>query len=188
MNHRDLDHRLTAGRCFFVILAEPSTPAHPAEGPFHHPATRQNHEPCRVIGARDDLQGQAPGSERAPNPLDQRPGIAAVGPDLLEAVEPAANRLEHELGPVAILDVGRVDDDRQEQPEGIDQDVPLAAVDLFARVVTMDPPFSVVLTDWLSNTAAEGWRWRPSAWRRSPRSSSSRRLKVPSFFHCMKYQ
>ena len=46
----------------------------------------------------------------------------------------------------------------QQQPERIDQDVTLASVDLLARIVAVDPPFSVVLTDWLSRIAAEGWR------------------------------
>jgi hypothetical protein len=38
-------------------------------------------------------------------------------------------------------------DDRQDQPEGIDEEMALAPLDLFARVVAGDPPFSVVLTD-----------------------------------------
>lgn len=158
MDHRDLDHRFTAGRLLLVDLAEPPIPAQPTEGPLHHPATRQDHGPRRVVRPLDDLQGQAPGSECVADPLDQGPGIAAVGPDLLEAVEAAADRLQDQLGPVAILDGGRVDRDRQEQPQRIDQDAPLAAIDLLALVVTMAPPFSVVLTDWLSRTAAEGWR------------------------------
>jgi hypothetical protein len=45
-----------------------------------------------------------------------------------------------------------------------------------------------VLTDWLSIMASDGWRWRPSAARRSPRRASCRRSRVPSFFQVRKYQ
>jgi hypothetical protein len=51
------------------------------------------------------------------------------------------------LGPITILHTGRRDDDREEQSEGIDEDMPLAAFDLFASIVPPEPPFSVVLTD-----------------------------------------
>jgi hypothetical protein len=36
---------------------------------------------------------------------------------------------------------------REEKPEGIDAEVPCAAVDVFGLVVAVDPPFSVVFTD-----------------------------------------
>jgi hypothetical protein len=49
-----------------------------------------------------------------------------------------------------------VDGHREDQAEAVDEDVPLAAIDLLARVVALRPPFSVVLTDWLSMMAAEG--------------------------------
>jgi hypothetical protein len=48
------------------------------------------------------------------------------------------------LRPLAVLHTGGRDDDNQDQSEGIDQEVPLAPLDLFARVVAMEPPFSVV--------------------------------------------
>jgi hypothetical protein len=45
------------------------------------------------------------------------------------------------------LHTGRRDDDREEQSEGIDEEMPLAAFALFAGIVPPEPPFSVVLTD-----------------------------------------
>jgi hypothetical protein len=42
---------------------------------------------------------------------------------------------------------GGCDHYREEQPEGVDEDVPFAAVDVFGLVVAVDPPFSVVFTD-----------------------------------------
>jgi hypothetical protein len=35
----------------------------------------------------------------------------------------------------------------EEKSEGVDEDVPFAAIDVFGLVVAVDPPFSVVFTD-----------------------------------------
>ena len=63
---------------------------------------------------------------------------------------------EERLGPLTILHTSRRDDDREQQSEGIDEEMPLAAFDLFAGIVPPEPPFSVVLTDWLSMMPALG--------------------------------
>jgi hypothetical protein len=85
------------------------------------------------------------------------------------------------------LDAGRRDDDRQQQPEGIHEDVTLPPLDLLARVIAPDPPFSVVFTDWLSRMPALGWRCRPAAARTSPRSMSWMCCQVPSRRQRQKY-
>ena len=54
---------------------------------------------------------------------------------------------EELLGSITILHTGRRDDDREEQSEGIDEEMPLAALHLLAGIVAPPPPFSVVLTD-----------------------------------------
>jgi hypothetical protein len=71
----------------------------------------------------------------------------------------------------------------EHEPHDIDQKMSLATVHFLSRVVAMDPPFSVVLTDWLSIMAALGWRLRPAFTRTSPRSLSWMRFHVPSFRH-----
>jgi len=64
-----------------------------------------------------------------------------------------------------------MDHNHEQQAERVYQYVALAAVDLLARVVTADPPFSVVLTDWLSMIAALGCGSRPARRRSLPRNS-----------------
>jgi hypothetical protein len=54
-----------------------------------------------------------------------------------------------------------VDDHAEQQARGVDRDVALAALDLFTRVVAARPPFSVVLTLWVSMIAALGLGSRP---------------------------
>jgi hypothetical protein len=60
-----------------------------------------------------------------------------------------------------------MDDDIQKQTERVDEDVPLAARNLLARVIPLRidrrPPFCAALALWLSITAADGLASRPSA-------------------------
>jgi hypothetical protein len=55
--------------------------------------------------------------------------------------------LEELFRAIAVLHTGGCHHYGADAPEGIDQDVPLAPLDLLAHVVAADPPFSVVLTD-----------------------------------------
>ena len=62
--------------------------------------------------------------------------VATVTEDALDEREEASRaRVEHQRRAVAILDVGRVDDDVEHQAERVDKNVPLAARDLLARIV-----------------------------------------------------
>jgi hypothetical protein len=59
-----------------------------------------------------------------------------------------------------------MDGDGKDQAEGIDEEMTLLAFDLLARVIARRvdarPPFSALLTLWLSITAALGEASRPS--------------------------
>lgn len=96
-----------------------------------------------------------------------RPLIAGVGKDFQnEGPHCTGALIEHEAGAVAILDIGGVDGDAQEEAEGIDKDVPLAAGDFLARVIALrikrSPPFGAPLALWLSIMAAVGLASCPS--------------------------
>ena len=97
-----------------------------------------------VIAPFDDLEcplGKGLG------PLDELAGVATVGPDQHQSCEQTLEPLEDQFGAIAILDVGLVNDDRQDQAERVDDQMTLAAIDLFAGIIAVRPPFSVVLTD-----------------------------------------
>src|SRR3954452_9512102 len=78
--------------------------------------------------------------------------------------------------PVRVLDVSGVDDHAEQQTRGVDRDVPLPAPDLLGRVVAARPPFSVVLTLWVSTIAAVGLGSRPPC----SRSISTRWWRIAS--------
>ena len=116
------------------------------------------------IGSLDDLQLPGPGASDSRRHL--WPLVAAVGEDALDEREPTAGLTQQLDSAVAILHVGGMDDDVQEQAERIDEDVPLAARDLLACIealrIERSPPFCAALALWLSITAADGLASRPS--------------------------
>ena len=74
-------------------------------------------------------------------PCDQLSGVAAVGEDALDEGEAPPGPFQDALRPVAVLNVGAVDLDREQPAVGVGQDVPLAAVDAFSGVVALGAPF-----------------------------------------------
>src|ERR1700757_5509520 len=91
-------------------------------------------------------------------------------------METAADLVEHQTGPVAILDRSGVDDDPHRQPFAVDQGVDFATLYLLAGVVTyfvvFAAPFSADLIDWLSRTVADGLTSRPIRSRKAMCSSA----------------
>jgi hypothetical protein len=71
---------------------------------------------------------------------------------------------------VAILDVGGMNRSANQQTGGVGHDVALAPLDLLAASCPCGLPPSIVLTDWLSMTPADGLGWRPATSRACSRS------------------
>lgn len=141
-----------------VVLARPPVPANPREGTLHDPApSNQLEASCR------DLTGLAirAGLLRLVPLHDLEDGLVVivqerretasidrVGPHPLHPRQLRHRlRAEELFRPRRILHVRASDVLREDQPEGVYEDVALAPVDLLASVVTADPPFSAVFTD-----------------------------------------
>ncbi len=97
--------------------------------------------------------------------------VPAVGVELQQEGVEAEQRAHQQHATIAVLDIGGVDDGLHQQTLGVDQDVPLLAFDLLARVVARGvdaaPPFSALFTLWLSMIAAVGLGSRPACSRHS---------------------
>jgi hypothetical protein len=109
----------------------------------------------------DPLAG-ACGGQRGAWPL-----ISGVGEDAKdEGPHGTCAWAQHKRCAVAILNVGGVDGNAQQEAERIDEYMPLAARDLLAGVITLrieqSPPFGAALALWLSMMAAVGLASRPS--------------------------
>ena len=184
VDHRYMNPGLTGFWQFLVVLAEPSAPAEPGQRAFNHPSARQHLE---LVAGRSPAHHLQQPSSSLPSPRHQPTGIGRIGPDDFKPGEPAQQLGQHQFGPVPVLDVGGVNDHGQEQPGGVHYNVALAPGHLFAGVVAARPPFSVVLTDWLSMIAPLGVASRPSLSRTTGRSASKTRSQVPFLRHFRKY-
>jgi len=68
-------------------------------------------------------------------------GGSGRGSPLKEWKQGARAGVEHKRHTVAILNIGRMNCNTQQKSERIDEDAPLAAGDLLARIVTLRVPF-----------------------------------------------
>lgn len=146
------------------VFGEATEAADPGKGALDDPAFGENDEAMQLV-ALDDFNG--PGSGRGDGARQLRSLIASVGEDPFDEWKQAACApIKDEWSAIAILQVGRVDDDVQQEAERIDEDVPLATFDLFARVIARrierSPPFCAPLALWASMIATVGLASRPA--------------------------
>ena len=147
MDHRHLNHGFTGFRQEFVIFAQAPVAMKPSKRALHDPALWNHDEPLDAVAAFGDLQADRAWRPQGPNPVHQRPRIGSIRPDAPEPPILVAEEVEELFRPIAILDAGSRHHHRQDQPKRIDEEMSLAAFNLFAGVVPAEPPFSVVLTD-----------------------------------------
>ena len=144
MEHGDVDKGFTDLGPSLIIGAPPAVGAQPGEGALHPPADGQHLEAHHVRRALDHLQRPAEGRLYPP---PQRAGIRAIGHHHRQPGQPVGNLGPQIPGAIAVLDVGGVDDHRQQPSPRLDEDVPRAPFHLLAGIVaTGGPPVSVVFT------------------------------------------
>ena len=146
------------------VLGEAATAADPGKRALDDPSFRENDEAMQFI-ALDDLQ--RPVSGLCDNRCHLRCLIAGVGEDPFDKGEQTASApIEDQPSAIAILQVGGVDDHVQQEAERVDEDVPLATLDLLARVIARridrGPPFCAPLALWASMIATVGLASRPA--------------------------
>ena len=145
------------------VFGETAVVADPSQGALDDPAFGKNDEAMQFV-AFDNLDG--PGARLCERRRELRPLIVGVGEDAFDEGEAAARAaIEDQQSAITILQVGRVDDDVQQEAERVDENVPLAARDLLARVIARRidrrPPFCAPLALWASMIATVGLASRP---------------------------
>ncbi len=147
------------------ILGQPAAAIEPGDGAFDNPALGQDEEPLCRIAALDDREADL-AAEAAQGALELRPLVAAVGVELAQERMQAKKRAHHQHAAVAVLEIGGMDEGMQQQTLGVYQEVALLALDLLARIkarrIDAAPPFSALLTLWLSMIAAVAPASRPA--------------------------
>ncbi len=184
MNHCDMHPSLGRGRQGFVVLAQPTAPTQPRECSLNHPSSGQYLKLMATPRTPDDFQNIA---RKGLDPIHQPASVTSISPNQPQTPEPSHQFVDDQLCTISVLDVSRMDHHGQQQPHGIHYDVALSTVDLLASVIATRPPFSVVLTDWLSMMAALGVGSLPADLRTAERRVSLTRSHVPSRLHFRKY-
>jgi len=151
--HGDSDHCFTAFREFFIVLAQAAVASKPSKRSFHHPAMWKHFETFHLIASFYDFQNPA---AQLVCPLDEFSRISSVSPNELQAGELSREFFKQQPGAISILNIGRMDNQPDQQTHCIHSDVTLAAFYFLPGVIAANPFFSVVFTDWLSMTAALG--------------------------------
>lgn len=150
--------RLGDRGAFLVVLGQPPVAPQPTECSLNDPPPGPDDD-SGAGDAADDDQRQA---EHEAGDQDRETVVDTVGEDRFE---PAGQPLDPtQQGPcaVSVLDVGGVDEDTEQEAGAVDRAVAFAPPQLCGRVVTPRPPFSGVLTLWVSMMAAVGLASRPS--------------------------
>ena len=131
-DHGEADECRDGAGVSLEVAREASVVADPSEGALDDPAVGQHDEAVQFV-AFDDFYD--PATRDGGGSRHARPLIAGIGEDALnEGKEAACAMIENQPRPVAILHVGRMDNDVQEKAQRIDEDVPFAPRDLLARI------------------------------------------------------
>jgi hypothetical protein len=117
------------------------------------------YEPLGLRRSFDDF-GFDTGQEFGERIAKDWPLISVVGKQFLQERKLTKQRRQQQHAAVAILNAGGMHDGVQQQAQRIDENMPLLALDQFARIkpvwIDVRPPFSALLTLWLSMMQAVG--------------------------------
>jgi len=112
-----------------------------------------------VIGSLDDF-GSETGQGFRKRTAENWALIGAVSKQLFQEWKLTEQRRQQNHATVSILNAGGVNDGVQQQAQRIDKNMPLLALDQFARIesvrIDVCPPFSALFTLWLSMMQAVG--------------------------------
>ena len=134
MNHRDLNERLAVARQDFIIFRMAPKIQQPGKGPLDDPAARHHGKAGRRFFYHLQVDFVAV-LQRGPPCANRFAAVAAVDPQLFEPLDPAGKiGAQPAAQAIAVIGIGGSNQDLHHQPEGVDQHMPLAFMDLFARI------------------------------------------------------
>src|SRR6202167_2287212 len=135
-----MDHGFGVFDFGFVVSHQATVLHTPAEGALDDPAFAQHFEATLVLEARHDLQAQGTGLPMRSDPGGEgRAGIALVGPDTAQPAEPSQSLGEKGAGSALLADMGWGHANPKQQAQCVHQNMTLASLGFFARVVAPFP-------------------------------------------------
>jgi hypothetical protein len=160
-NVGDEEPGLGAGDVFLPILGHSTAASKPCEGSFADPAAGDDFEALGRVGTLDDLDG--PFGQLLQGISQLWPAVAAICEDMAQLTKVPGDGSQQTQRAVAILYIGTMKGEGDQQTDGIGHNVALTTLVLFARIITANPSAFSGLTLWLSITPPVGLAERPSA-------------------------
>src|SRR5580704_11307619 len=121
------------GRRPFEVLGETAASAKPGEGSLDDPTPRQKLEAFDALWSLDDLN--RPWSAMGECRYELFAAVNSIGKDMEQLGKPAPQLLQQWNGPVAILNVGGMNLDGEQEAIGVGDNMPFAAVDTLTGIV-----------------------------------------------------
>ena len=168
VDHGDTDHGFAGFGEGFIVFREAAVFSKPCKCSLDNPPLGKDNKLVSIRSLDDFNDPAIP----AHCPIHKPSGITAIGPDHFEASPPRTQLFYEQFTAVTVLDVGRVNDQSENQAKRVNNDMTLAPKRFLARIVPSVAPFSAVLTDWLSMIPALGVGLRPFLIRTCDRSRS----------------
>ena len=128
----DVDPRLAGGDGLLPIPGQPAASPEPGEGALDNPSPGQEFEPLRGVRALYDLDG--PIADPVQCAAQFRSGIAAVGEDMAQPGAGMTDGFQNPWRAIPVLDVGGMNDQPEQQSDGVDDDMAFASLELLACV------------------------------------------------------
>ncbi len=129
----DIDPGDGAGDCCLEVFGETPTAVKPGESSLDHPSSGQHFKPFGGIRPLDDFQRPLP--EIGQSVLQFVSGVAPIREQMAQPRIETSNGGDNADGSVAILNIGGMNRQSDHVACGVRNDVPLAALDLFSRVI-----------------------------------------------------
>ena len=170
----------------FIVFTQPAGPSEPGKGAFDDPAARQELEAGELGAVFDDFQSGAALRPQVADPRHEGAGIATIRPNAAQPPEASAQGGEEQAGAIAVLNVGGMHADQQNQSQSIDQQVALSSCHLLASIVAAN---SSLLSCAHALRVKNRSRWGfffPALSRTASRKASLSWVHTPSFFQCAK--
>ena len=117
-----------------VVPHQPPRLDQPAEGSLHDPPFRQDLEALHIVATLDDFQLHLAMAFDRGDLLHQLAAIAPVRPDEFQPAVGGGEQSQQQAGTIPILRVGRGDLQREQEAEGVYQDVSLSSCNFLTRI------------------------------------------------------
>ena len=145
------------------VASQATIATDPCKRSLDNPSFGQHLE-ASSVRSLDDFQSPDTRAPHGQSHLASR--VSAISKNSLDEREHSSRPAQQMEGTITVLNIGRMNDDVQQEAQRIDQDVPLATFDLLARVVARRieprPPFCAPFAVCESMIATVGLASRPS--------------------------